>query len=86
MLSKDKIEKFRVIARELYTKEYLGTDGYGKDIEYEEELTEASAMYLMTLFYDYNNINKAKEKLYETMDKKVPNHSSNLLDIIRDIL
>lgn len=86
MLSREKRDKFQALARELYTKEYLGTDGYGKDIEYEEELTEASAMYLMTLFYDYGNINKAKEKLYETMDKKVPNHSSNLLYIIRDII
>lgn len=78
------MDKFHAVARELYTKEYLGVVGYGQDIEYEEELTSASAIYLMTLFYDYNNLKTAKENLYKTMDKKVPTHSSNLIKIIRD--
>ena len=82
MLDKAKRDKFKEIARELYTKEYLGNAHYGNDIEYEEELTEASAIYLMTLFYDYGNINKAKERLLETMEKKELSHSSTLLKII----
>ena len=86
MLSKEKKDKFRAIAKEIYTKEYLGVDGCGVDPQYEEELTRASSIYLMTLFYDYTNIDKAKTKLLETMSKKVPNHSSNLLKIVYDII
>ena len=84
MLSKDKKDKFRKIAETLYTKEYLGID-YGKDKTYEEELTKASAIYLMTLFYDYENIDKAKTKLFEVMSKKELNHSSSILNLIHNI-
>lgn len=82
MLSKEKRDKFKEIAKELYTKEYLGNAHYGNDIEYEEELTEASAIYLMTLFYDHGHTNKAKENLLKTMEKKELSHSSTLLKII----
>ena len=34
MLTQSKIDKFNAIARDLYVKEYLGVDGYGKDKEF----------------------------------------------------
>lgn len=82
MLSKDKIEKFHTIARDLYTKEYIGIDEYGKDPEYEDKLTEVAANYLITTFYDYANVGKAKEEFMEILSHKTPPHSSRLLNII----
>lgn len=82
MLSKDKIEKFRVIARDLYTKEYIGIDGYGNDPEYEDKLTDAAANYLMATFYDYANVGKAKEEFMEILFQKSPQYPSKLLSII----
>ena len=82
MLSKDKIEKFRVIARDLYTKEYIGIDGYGNDPEYEDKLTDAAANYLMATFYDYANVGKAKEEFMEILSQKSPQYPSKLLSII----
>ena len=78
MLSKDKIEKFHTIARDLYTKEYIGIDEYGKDPEYEDKLTEVAANYLITTFY----VGKAKEEFMEILSHKTPPHSSRLLNII----
>jgi hypothetical protein len=82
MLTEEKKEQFKAIAYEIYTKEYLGVDGCGIDIEFENEMTEASANFLMTMFYNHSDIDKAKEKLLEVMSKKEPNHPSNLLKLI----
>ncbi len=70
--------KFLEIAR-VYTKEYLGTDEYGKDKEYEDELTNAFSDYLISIFY---NTGYTKQQLRDVMSKKRPQHPSNILPII----
>jgi hypothetical protein len=72
MLTQSKIDKFNAIARDLYVKEYLGVDGYGKDKEYEDELTTYFSKYLQNTFYNTG---------YELQE--FPQHSSNILKIIR---
>jgi hypothetical protein len=82
MLTKEKQEKFYAIAKELYTKEYLGIDGHGLDKEYDEELTQASAAYLISIFKNPSESRGAKEHLLEVMGKKTPQHPSNILKLI----
>lgn len=72
MLTPNKIDKFNAIARDLYVREYLGIDGYGKDKEYEDELTTHFSNYLQNVFYNTGHDLK-----------KLPQHSSNILKIIR---
>lgn len=78
----NKQDKFNAIARELITKEYLGTDQYGIDKEYEEELTNAAATYIISIFNDPSNTGGAKENLLKIMGKKIPQHPSNILKLI----
>ena len=82
MLTQEKKDKFISIARDLYTKEYMGVDSYGTDKEFEDELTEASANYLISIFYDYPNVGKAKEDLMEVLSHKSPPHPSTLFKIL----
>lgn len=82
MLTQDKKEQFFSIARELYTREFLGVDGYGIDKEYEDELTKVSGEYLISIFYNKNKVGEAKEELMNVMSKKQPTHTSNLLNIM----
>jgi hypothetical protein len=82
MLTRDNKDTFLRIARELYTKEYLGTDGYGIDKEYEDELTEASAAYLISIFKNPSETRGAKDNLLHVMEKHQPQHQSTLLKII----
>ena len=70
--------KFLEIAR-VYTKEYLGVDDYGKDKEYEDELTNAFSDYLISIFH---NTGEYKQKLKDVMNKRNPKHPSNILSII----
>ena len=72
MLTQSKIDKFNAIAKDLYVREYLGIDGYGKDKEYEDELTTYFSNYLQNTFY--NTGHELKE---------LPQQSSNILKIIR---
>lgn len=71
MLTKNKIDKFNAIAKDLYVREYLGIDGYGKDKDYEDELTTHFSKYLQNTFYNTG---------YEL--QKLPQHGSNILKII----
>lgn len=79
MTTKQKLDKFKEIARELYTKEYLGVDDYGMDQEYEEELTNAGADYLMSVFYQTGD---GKKDLLEVMKKKDVKCKSNILQLV----
>lgn len=79
MLDKEKM--FLTIAKEIYTKEYIGVDGF-EDKEYEDKLTEVAAKYLMTMFYNHDNIGQVKEELLEIMNMRIPKHPSNILSII----
>jgi hypothetical protein len=78
----DKLERFRDVAREIYTKEYLGIYDMGKDPQYEDELTEVASIYLMSIFYDPDKVNTNRELLIKTLDKKEPKCKSNLIRII----
>lgn len=82
MLSKDKQDKFRQIAEQLITKEYLGTCEYGKDAEYEDELTAAASEYLYSIFNAPSETDRAKENLVVVMSRKEIQHPSNILKII----
>lgn len=73
MLTKSKIDKFNAIARDLYVKEYLGVEAYGKDKDYEDELTSLFSKYLQNVFYNTQ---------HELQELKPPQHSSNLLKIL----
>ena len=67
--------KFLEIAR-VYTKEYMGIEEYGKDIEYEDELTNAFADYLISIFHKvpYN-----KETLLNIMSQRDIKYKSNII-------
>ena len=43
--TKQKLDKFKEISKELIVKEYLGTPNMGKDIEYEERSFRISSLY-----------------------------------------
>ena len=72
MLTKDKIDKFNAIARELYVKEYYGV---GKeDNDNDNEMTELFSQYLQNVFY---NIPMTKDM------SKIKDSSSNILKLLR---
>jgi hypothetical protein len=79
MTTKQKLDKFKEISKELIVKEYLGTPNIGKDIEYEEELTNAGAEYLMSVFYQTGD---GKKELLEVMNKKEIKYKSNILQLV----
>ena len=79
MTTKQKLDKFKEISKELIVKEYLGTPNIGKDIEYEEELTNAGADYLMSVFYQTGD---GKKELLEVMNKKDVKYKSNILQFV----
>lgn len=82
MLSREKKDKFRLIAEQLITKEYLGVDEYGKDAEYEDELTEAASEYIYNIFNAPSETDRAKENLVAVMSRKEIKHPSNILKLI----
>lgn len=79
MTTKQKLDRFKEISKELIVKEYLGTPNIGKDIEYEEELTNAGADYLMSVFYQTGD---GKKELLEVMNKKDIKYKSNILQLV----
>lgn len=79
MTTKQKLDKFKEISKELIVKEYLGTPNIGKDIEYEEELTNAGADYLMSVFYQTGD---GKKELLDVMNKKEIKYKSNILQLV----
>lgn len=79
MTTKQKLDKFKEISKELIVKEYLGTPNIGKDIEYEEELTNAGADYLMSVFYQTGD---GKKELLDVMNKKDIKYKSNILQFV----
>lgn len=82
MLSKDKQDKFRQIAEQLITREYLGVVEYGKDTNYENELTTAASEYIYNIFNEPSKIESSKENLVVVMSRKEIKHPSNILRII----
>ena len=82
MLTKNKIDKFNAIARELITKEYLGIPNMGIDTEYEEELTNAGAEYLVSIFMNTHDLCTKKETLLDVMSKRDIEHKSNILKLL----
>ena len=81
MLTKDKIDRFKDIARELITKEYLGIPNIGKDKEYEDELTNAGADYLVSVFMNKQDL-CTKETLLDVMSKRDVQYKSKILPIL----
>lgn len=81
MLSKDKKDKFRQIAEQLITQEYLGAAEYGKDADYERELTTAASEYLYSIFNAPSESDRAKEVMVEIMSRREIKHPSNILRI-----
>lgn len=75
MINKD---KFLSIAR-VYTKEYMGIEEYGKDIEYEDELTNAFADYLVSIFVNRDNLCTNKETLLNIMSQRDIKYKSNII-------
>lgn len=82
MTSNDKKDRFRAIAQELITKEYLGTPEYGKDPEYERELTDAATDYLVSIFMNRDDLCTNKETLLNIMNRREIKHKSNILKLI----
>lgn len=83
MLGKDKKDKFRQIAEQLITQEYLGAAEYGKDADYESELTTAASEYLYSIFNaPSEESDRAKEVMVEIMSRREIKHPSNILRII----
>lgn len=82
MTSNDKRDRFRAIAQELITKEYLGTPEYGKDPEYERELTDAATDYLVSIFVNRDNLCTNKETLLNIMNRREIKHKSNILKLM----
>ena len=76
------MDKFRQIAEQLITREYLGIDEYGKDPEYERELTEASADSLYNIFNNPTDIGGAKSKVVAIFSRKDVKHKSKILQLI----
>ena len=70
MLTKEKIDKFNAIAKELYVKEYYGV---GKE-DNDNEMTELFSQYLQNVFY---NIPMTKDM------NKIKDSSSNILKLLR---
>ena len=77
-LEDDKINKFITICDTIYTKEYLGIDDYGKDVEYEKELTTIAASYEISMFFDKQSVTEHRNRLIEKMKEKSPSHPSQL--------
>lgn len=77
-LDDDKIRKFITICDDIYTKEYLGVDEYGKDVEYEKQLTTIATAYQISIFYDKSSVRDYRLKLIEKMKEKTPSHPSQL--------
>lgn len=75
MINKD---KFLSIAR-VYTKEYMGIEEYGKDIEYEDILTKAFADYLVSIFVNRDNLCTNKETLLNIMSQRDIKYKSNII-------
>ena len=82
MSTKDKRDIFKSLAEQLYTKEYLGTPEYGKDPEYERELTEAATEYLVSIFMNRDNLCTNKETLLNIMNRREIKHKSNILKLM----
>lgn len=82
MLNSEKKDKFFSIAKELITKEYLGTDEYGKDTIYEDELTTAASEYLYSIFNAPSESDRALENVVGIMNRKEIKHPSNILKLI----
>ena len=82
LTTEEKKAKFRTIAQQLYTQEYLGINEYGKDKEYEKELTDAATDYLVSLFLNISNLRTTKDNLIRIMNKKQPQHKSNIISLI----
>jgi hypothetical protein len=78
-LEDDKIRKFITVCDEIYTKEYLGIDDYGKDVEYEEQLTSIAAAYEISIFYLPQRSEELRYRLIEKLKEKTPTHPSQLI-------
>ena len=79
MLTQNKIDKFKEISKELITKEYLGIPNMGVDADYEDELTNAGADYLISIFY---KTDECKDNLLKVMKKKDIKYKSNILQLV----
>lgn len=75
----DKIRKFITVCDEIYTKEYLGIDDYGKDVDYEEQLTTIAAAYSISIFYLPQRSEELRHRLIEKLKEKTPTHPSQLI-------
>lgn len=82
VVDKDKFNRFCSIADQLYTQEYVGIDEYKNDNKYETELTEAAALYMVSIFYCPEYTDEAKENLIKVMNKKQPKTKSKILEIV----
>ena len=82
MLTKEKREKFKEISRELIVKEYLGIPNIGSDVEYEKELEDAGADYLVSVFMNTQDLCTNKETLLNIMSRRDIQYESNILKLI----
>lgn len=82
MSTKDKRDIFKSLAEQLYTKEYLGVVEYGKDPEYEKELTDAATDYLVSIFVNRDDLCTNKETLLNIMNRREIKHKSNILKLM----
>lgn len=82
MTPSDKKDRFKAIAQELITKEYLGIVEYGKDPEYEKELTDAATDYLVSIFMNRDDLCTNKETLLNIMNRREIKHKSNILKLM----
>lgn len=82
MTPSDKKDRFKAIAQELITKEYLGIVEYGKDPEYEKELTDAATDYLISVFTNTQDLCTNKETLLNIMNRRDIKYKSNILKVM----
>lgn len=76
-----KINKFFNLCETIYTKEYLGTDLYGKDPDYDDELTTIATAYQISIFYTTCRATEFRELMLEKMKEVNVKHPSKLITL-----
>lgn len=77
-LEDEKIRKFICICENIYTKEYLGTDLFGADPAYDEQLTTIATAYEISVFYLPERKTELRELMLEKMKEVDVKHPSKL--------
>lgn len=75
----NKIARFFTFCENVYTKEYLGTDLYGQDPAYDDQLTTIATAYEISIFYATCRASEFRQLMLDKMRERTPKHPSQFL-------